>query len=167
MQGRHTKLARALHWGFIGLYAYGVAKQLDDVSQLEDAALLQFEMVFAALFLAVVVTRYVYMQRFDTFAAATTPISAARRRWARIFHRVMYLCFALLPVSGLFIGGLYAGGVEDGWMQDAAVGLHEFCADSSYVLIGLHVAAAVASRWKREGVWSSMVPLFQEHSGPG
>ena len=33
--------------------------------------------------------------------------------------------------------------------MDAAVGLHEFCADASYWLIAAHVIAAVASRRRR------------------
>ena len=102
------------------------------------------------------------MRRFETFAAARAPIDPRRKRLARAFHGVLYLCLILLPVSGLLIGALFAAGVEDGWMQAAAVGLHEFCADSSYVLIALHVAAALFSRFKGEGVWSSMVPLWRE-----
>ena len=44
-------------------------------------------------------------------------------------------------------------------------GIHEFTATSSYVLIAVHVSAAIYSRVKGEGVWSSMVPILKE-DGP-
>ena len=47
MDGTHTLLARFIHWTFIPLYAYGILKQLDDLSQLEDRGLLLFETAFA------------------------------------------------------------------------------------------------------------------------
>lgn len=166
MQKQHTRLARALHWGVLALYIYGVIKQLDDVSQLADARLLLTETVFAVVFLLVVVSRYVYMRRVPTFHAARVAIDPRRARLARAFHQLLYLCFVLLPASGLWIGALYAAGSRGGWAMDAAVGLHELCADTSYWLIGLHVVAALASRRKREGVWSSMVPVWREPAPP-
>jgi hypothetical protein len=39
---------------------------------------------------------------------------------------------------------------------------HEFSAVLSYVLIATHVSAAIYSRIKGEGVWSSMVPILKE-----
>ena len=50
-------------------------------------------------------------------------------------------------------------------MQEAALGLHEFSAGLSYVLIAIHVSAAIYSRVKGEGVWSAMVPILKE-DGP-
>ena len=37
----HSRTAKILHWGFILVFAYGLAKQLDDVEELEDFGLLQ------------------------------------------------------------------------------------------------------------------------------
>lgn len=165
VQTSHTRLARGLHWGFIGLYLYGLSKQLDDLSQLEDPGLLAFEVVFAILFLAIVVARYAYMRRFQTLLGARETMHPDRRRLARAVHLSMYLCMAMLPLSGLMIAGLYSLGLEDGLLQDAAVELHEFCASLSYVLIALHVAAAISSRLKREGIWSAMVPVWKEDTG--
>ena len=45
MEKSHTNLAKIIHWGFIILYAYGILKQIDDLSQLEDTALLIFEVM--------------------------------------------------------------------------------------------------------------------------
>ena len=50
----------------------------------------------------------------------------------------------------------------DGPLQNIALGIHEFTANLSYVLIAVHVSAAIYSRVKGEGVWSSMVPILKE-----
>ena len=76
----------------------------------------------------------------------------------------MYAVFILLPLSGLIIAALYTNGYqnEDGLLMGAALGIHEFTATASYVLIATHIAAAIYSRVKGEGVWSSMVPILKE-----
>ena len=35
---KYSKIAKLFHWGFVILFVYGVAKQVDDISQLEDTA---------------------------------------------------------------------------------------------------------------------------------
>ncbi len=156
----HTPLAKALHWGFIVLYGYGLLKQLEDLSELESTGLLVFEVVFALIFLIIVVLRYGYMRRFETFLG--TPVPLTQKRVARVVHVGMYLCLALLPLSGLLIAGLYRQGIKTGPMQDLAVGIHSFSASLSYVLIFIHIAAAIYSRIKGEGIWTSMVPVWKE-----
>ena len=47
-------------------------------------------------------------------------------------------------------------------MQLFALSVHEFAATASYVLIAIHVLAAIYSRIKGEGVWSSMVPILNK-----
>jgi len=46
--------------------------------------------------------------------------------------------------------------------MQVAIGLHEFSAFLSYVTIALHVGASLYSRFKGEGVWNGMVPLWKE-----
>ena len=166
MGTKHTTLGKVLHWGFLVLYAYGIFKQIDDLSELEDTALLLFEIAFATLFLVIVILRYAYMRRFETFQGATVPVSAVHKKSARAIHVAMYLCLALLPITGLAIADLYTQGVgEEALAMDVAIGLHGLSADLSYVLIVIHVLAALYSRVKGEGVWTSMVPVFTE-TGP-
>lgn len=74
----------------------------------------------------------------------------------------MYWCFIILPLSGLLIALLFSLGMKDGWVQDLAIGLHEFPASLSYILIGVHITGAIYSRMKGEGVWSSMVPFWKK-----
>tara|TARA_B100001559_G_C16217785_1_gene491947 strand:- start:95 stop:682 length:588 start_codon:yes stop_codon:yes gene_type:complete len=166
MGRKHTTLGKVLHWGFLVLYAYGIFKQIDDLSELDDTALLLFEIAFATLFLVIVILRYAYMRRFETFQGATVPVSAVHKKSARAIHVAMYLCLALLPLTGLAIAALYTQGVgEEALAMDVAISLHGLSADLSYVLIVIHVLAALYSRVKGEGVWTSMVPVFTE-AGP-
>lgn len=159
---KHSFVARLFHWGFIILYAYGMFKQLDDLSQLEDAGLLYFEVVFSILFLFIVILRYLYMKKYETFLGASKAVPMAHQYLGKAVHISMYLCLALLPLSGLLIAGLYSLGLKDGILQGIAVGIHEFSASLSYLLIIIHVVGAVYSRMKGEGIWTSMVPVWKE-----
>jgi cytochrome b561 len=39
---------------------------------------------------------------------------------------------------------------------------HELAVSIIYWLIGIHILAAIYHRLKKDGVWSSMVPLWKE-----
>ena len=114
MSANHTLLGKAFHWAFVLLYAYGIFKQIDDLDQLEDDALLRFEIVFASVFLLLVVVRYGYMRRFETFQGSTVPVHRYHKRFARLMHVAMYLCLVLLPLTGLAIAALFSRGMESG-----------------------------------------------------
>ena len=169
MPTSHTKLAKFIHWTFILLYLYGIVKQVNELEDLEDNQLLLFEIAFATVFLIIVILRYSYMRRFKTFQGATEPVHIVHYYFARIVHRAMYACFILLPLTGLIIAGLYTQGYtenatpdEEQTIMDVILDLHGAVADLSYMLIILHIAAAIYSRIKGEGVWSSMVPVLKE-----
>ena len=158
----HTRLAKTIHWSFIILYVYGIVKQVDDISDLEDSKLLIFEAVFAAVFLAIVIGRYFYMRKVETMHASTVPVHRVHEIIAKTVHKSMYIVLILLPLSGLAIAFLFNQGIKDGPMQLVALSAHEFAATASYVLIAIHVSAAIYSRIKGEGVWSSMVPILND-----
>ena len=167
MARSHTKLAKFIHWSFVLLYTYGIIKQVDDLSSLGNARLLLFEVGFATLFLVIVLVRYFYMRRFETLQGSTVPVHVIHKRFARLVHVSMYICLILLPVTGLLIAGLYSQGYtvnatpdEPQTVMDFALDLHGLAADLSYFLIFLHISAAIYSRFKGEGVWSSMVPIL-------
>lgn len=165
MQESHTLLAKLIHWTFIPLYAYGIFKQVDDIELLDDRALLIFETIFAAVFLLIVILRFTYMRRFKTFQGATHTPHRIHTFIAKSVHRGMYAALILLPLSGLIIAALYSQDIKTGPLQDGALAVHEFSATLSYVMIATHVSAAIYSRVKGEGVWSSMVPILNE-DGP-
>ncbi len=162
MENSHTTIGKALHWGFIALYAYGILKQINDLQQLDNKSLLIFEVIFASAFLLIVIARFIYMRRFDTFIGATQPVPRAHKILAKSIHSAMYLCLILLPISGLVIAGLFSQGRENESLMQFTLEIHGFAADLSYVLIAIHIAAALWSRIKGEGVWTSMVPVFKE-----
>ena len=165
MQESHTFLGKLIHWTFIPLYAYGIFKQVDDIEALEDQALLIFETIFASIFLLIVILRFTYMRRFKTFQGATHAPHRIHTFIAKSVHRGMYAALILLPLSGLIIAALYSQDIKTGPLQDGALAVHEFSATLSYVMIATHVSAAIYSRVKGEGVWSSMVPILNE-DGP-
>jgi cytochrome b561 len=160
----HTTLAKVIHWSFIVLYLYGLSKQVNEFNELEDRGLLLFEITFATTFLIIVILRYSYMRRFKTFLGAREPAHIVHYYFARSLHKAMYFIFILLPLSGLLIAALYTKGYqnEDELVMEAALGLHSFAAVASAVLILVHIGAAIYSRIKGEGVWSSMVPMLKE-----
>ena len=169
MPTSHTKFAKFIHWTFILLYLYGIVKQVNELEDLEENQLLLFEIAFATVFLIIVILRYSYMRRFNTFQGATEPVHIVHYYFARIVHRAMYACFILLPLTGLIIAGLYTQGYnenatpdEEQTIMDIVLDLHGAVADLSYMLIILHIGAAIYSRIKGEGVWSSMVPVLKE-----
>ena len=155
----HTTLAKFIHWTFTLLYAYGIFKQVDDLTQLEDASLLNFEIMFATIFLIIVLIRYFYMKDTPTLLGAHEDVPKGHLFIAKTVHRLVYFSLIMLPTTGLLIAGLFnlgMGGVE------IAIALHEFSAFLSYVVIALHVGASLYSRFKGEGLWNAMVPVWKE-----
>ena len=155
----HTALAKSIHWTFTLLYAYGIFKQVDDLTELEDPSLLNFEILFAILFLIIVLMRYFYMKDTPALLGAHEDASKGHLFIAKTVHKLVYFSLIMLPTTGLLIAGLFnlgMGGIE------VAVSLHEFSAFLSYVVIALHVGASVYSRLKGEGMWNAMVPVLKE-----
>ena len=155
----HTTLAKFIHWTFTFLYAYGIFKQVDDLNELEDASLLNFEILFATVFLIIVLIRYFYMKDTPTLLGANEDIPKGHLFIAKTVHRLVYFSLIMLPSTGLLIAGLFnlgMGGIE------IAILIHEFSAFLSYLVIGLHVVASIYSRFKGEGLWNAMVPVWKE-----
>ena len=158
---KFSSAAKLMHWGFVLLFIYALLKQIDELNQLEDAALLRFEVIFAGVFVLLLLIRFFYMK---TTQKSSLPDSTPKSQIlaAKIVHAGMYMCLALIPLTGLLIGLLFWLGLKDGLLIDIAVGAHEFAVSVIYWLIGLHILAAVYHRLKRDGVWSSMVPFLKE-----
>ena len=158
-----SSIAKFMHWGFVLLFIYGLVKQIDQLNQLEDKALLQFEVIFATVFVLLLLIRFIYMK---TTQKSSLPDSTPKSQLlaARVVHYGMYACLALIPLTGLLIGLLFWLGFEDGFLINTVVEVHEFSVSVIYWLIGLHILAAIFHRLKNDGVWSSMVPFLKEKS---
>jgi len=155
----HTPLAKIIHWSFTLLYAYGIFKQVDDLSELEDASLLNFEILFAIIFLILVLVRYFYMKDTPPLLGANEEIPRGHLFIAKTVHRLVYFSLIMLPLSGLIIAGIFNLGIRG---LEIAIAVHEFSAFLSYVVITLHVGASLYSRFKGEGMWNAMVPVLKE-----
>lgn len=163
MASSHSLAAKIIHWAFIGVFIFLLTKQVDEVEELEDFALLQEEMFFAVIFLLLLLARFVYMHSTrPTVLPSDTP--KPMMLLARIVHLGMYVSLAMIAVSGLMIGGLYWSGIKEGELMDSVLLLHEICFWTSVNLIGVHVAGAIYHRLRGDGVWSAMVPVWKEES---
>ena len=155
----HTTLAKFIHWSFTLLYAYGIFKQVDDLNELEDASLLNFEILFATVFLIIVLMRYFYMKDTPTLLAAHDDIRKGHLFIAKTVHGLVYFSLIMLPTTGLLIAALFS--LETGGLE-VAIAVHEFSAFLSYIVIALHIGASVYSRFKGEGLWNAMIPVWKE-----
>ncbi len=159
MVRNHTPLAKLIHWTFIPLYTYGIFKQVDNLNELEDPSLLNFEILFATVFLIIVLLRYFYMKDTPTLLGAHDDVHKGHLFIAKTVHGLVYFSLIMLPATGLLIAALFS--LETGGVEIAIV-IHEFSAFLSYVVIALHVGATLYSRIKGEGLWNAMVPVWKE-----
>ncbi len=157
----YSGLAKVFHWSFVAIFAYGIYKQVDNISQLGDSALLRFEVIFAAVFLILLGARFLYMSNTQT-SSLPESTGALQKLGAKVAHYGMYISMGLIAASGLVIGALYTMFGPGGIFMTVALFVHETSVTASYWLIGLHVIAAVYHRFLRDGVWSSMVPIWRE-----
>ncbi len=159
----YSLMAKFMHWTFIGVFAFGVINQVDEVDELESLNLLVAEVVFAMIFLSLLFLRFAYMRSQQT---AMLQIEMPRNLTllARIVHLGMYFSLALIAITGLIIGGLYYSGVKDGLGLEAILLLHEIVFWVSVNLICLHIVGAIYHRLKGDGIWSAMVPILREKS---
>lgn len=159
MLNSHTPLAKFIYCIFTVLYAYGIFKQVEDLHDLDDVSLLNFEIFFAIVFLVIVLLRYFYMKDVKTLLGAYGDMSNGHLFIARVTHRLVYFSLIMLPTTGLMIAGILVMNIPG---MGVAIILHEFSAFLSYVTIALHVGASLYSRYKGEGIWNAMVPIFKE-----
>lgn len=158
---KFSYLAKLLHWGFVLLFLYGLLKQIDSLNQLEDSSLLKFEVIFATVFLLLLAIRFFYMKKTQQSSLPEqTPES--QKLAAKIVHTGMYICLAAIPLSGLIIGLLFWLDLKDGILINIVIEAHEFAVSVIYWLISIHIIAATYHRLKKDGVWSSMVPVWKE-----
>ncbi len=157
----YSKLAKFFHWGFIILFIYGIAKQVEDIEQLEEHEFFKFEIIFAVIFLIVLVMRFIYMKK--TQKTSLPPESPKMQKLAaKIIHNGMYSLLTGTVLSGLLIGLLFWWGFKDSLLINMVISIHEIIINLLYIFIGIHIVAACYHRLKKDGVWNSMVPFLKE-----
>lgn len=102
----HTTISKFTHWTFTVLYAYGIFKQVDNLEDLEDTSLLNFEIVFAIAFLVIVLIRYFYMRGTPTLLGAHEEMRKGHLFIAKTVHQLVYFSLIMLPTTGLLIAAL-------------------------------------------------------------
>ena len=156
----YTLTAKIFHWSFVILFAYGISKQIDNINQLEDLALLKFEIAFALLFILFLVARFVYMKRTQKSSLPPdTPM--VQRALAKAVHYGMYVGMISIALSGLVIGCLYWLGLKSGIIIETSIVWHEVSVSTVYWLVGLHLIGAIYHRFKNDGVWEAMTPSLK------
>ena len=155
-----SAVAKVFHWSFVIIFAYGISKQIEDINQLEDLALLKFEITFALLFILFLVARFVYMKRTQK-SSLPPDTSAVQKVVAKAVHYGMYVGMISIALSGLLIGCLYWFSLKSGIIIETIIGWHELSVSIVYWLVGLHLMGAIFHRFKNDGVWDSMVPFLK------
>ena len=159
----HSLLAKSLHWVFVVMFGYGVFKQIQSKEQLNDAGLLKTEVLFALIFLAFIVFRFIYMKKkYKTSLPSETP--ALHRLAAKFIHISMYVSLSGIAISGLGIGFLFWLGYQNSYLIEFTIRSHEAFFSAAIWLISLHVLAAIYHRVRHDFVWSSMVPFLKEEN---
>ena len=140
---------------------YGVAKQVDNINQLEDISFFRFEINFTIIFLVFISIRFIYMKSTQK---TSIPSEAPRLQKiaAKIIHNGMYVLLVGTALSGLFIGLIFWLGYNSGFVIQLTVTIHELIINLLYCFIAIHIIAAIYHRLKKDGVWSSMVPFLKE-----
>ena len=159
---QYSKIAKLFHWGFILLFVYGVAKQVDDINQLEDKAFFRFEIIFAVIFLFLLLIRLIYMKTTQK-TSLPEDTTKAQKLAAKIVHNGMYALLISTVLSGLLIGLLFWLGFKNTLLINLTISIHEIIINLLYLFIVIHIIAAIYHRLRRDGVWSSMVPFFKEN----
>ena len=157
----YSKLAKLFHWGFVILFAYGVAKQVNDIKQLEDKFFFRFEIVFAIIFLSLLIIRFIYMKKTQK-TSIPPDVPKLQKIAAKIVQNGMYVLLTGTVLSGLLIGFLFWLGFKNGFLIEFIIAIHELVINILYWFIGVHILASIYHRLKKDGVWSSMVPFFKE-----
>ena len=154
-------MAKVFHWGFVALFVYGVAKQVDDIKQLENISFFRFEIIFAFIFSILIILRFIYMKTTQK-SSLPNETPKIQKIAAKFVHNSMYLLLLATALSGLLIGLLFKLDFKNTLYVEFIITIHEFIINLLYWFIGIHVLAAIFHRFKKDNVWSSMVPFLKE-----
>ena len=153
----HGFVTRSIHWLSILMIAYGYFKGLDNVSQLADPALFQFEVIFASALGLLFAFRLVWTQKIG--GATRLPQEAPwwERVGSRTVHYGLYGAVFSIVGTGLAIAYGYASPHLGDIFINAMITLHEAALTILPLLILTHIAGALWHKViRRDGVLESM-----------
>ncbi|MEJ8561604.1 cytochrome b/b6 domain-containing protein [Yoonia sp. GPGPB17] len=153
----HGFVTKSIHWLSAGLIGYGYLKGLDNVSQLADPALLQFEVTFAIALGALFLVRLLWTQQFG----GPTRLPQDAPKWehfaSRMVHIGLYASVFGIVITGLLIALGYATPVLSGLFLSSMIAAHETVLTAMPLLLFAHIAGALWHKVvRRDGVLESM-----------
>ena len=153
----HGFVTKGIHWLSAGLIGYGYLKGLDDVSQLADPALFQFEVTFALALGALFLFRLFWTQK----VGGVTRLPNEAPKWehfaSRAVHIGLYVAVFGIVLTGLAIAMGYATPALGGVFLGTMIAAHELTLTIMPLLLIAHIAGAVWHKVvRRDGVMESM-----------
>jgi len=139
------------------LLGYGYFKGLDNVNELADPALLQFEVIFAVVLGLLFAIRLLWTKMIG--GATRLPDDAPKWEHAasRIVHYGLYGAVFTIVGSGLAIAYGYTSAVLGRFFVNMMIGVHEVSLTVLPILILTHIAGALWHKLiRRDGVMESM-----------
>lgn len=157
-ENRYGAVSRAVHWIMAVLLLLMLASEvwfeaLED--SLSDASLMAWHQSLGLALFGLVLFRGLW--RWLNRSRLTPPAHWATM--ARLGHIALYALMILLPLSGLatslgegdpvtFFGWMLSGsGPEVEWLEETGEDVHEVLANVLWLMIGIHVAAALAHQY--------------------
>jgi cytochrome b561 len=157
-ESRYGAVSRAVHWIMAVLLLAMLASEvwfeaLEDT--LSEASLMAWHQSVGLALFGLVVFRGLW--RWLNRSRLTTPAQWATM--AKLGHFALYALMILMPLSGLatvlgegdtvtFFGWtVFASGPEVDWLEESGEEVHEVLANVFLLMIGLHVAAALAHQY--------------------
>lgn len=158
----HGFVTRGIHWVSAGLLAFGYIKGLENVSQLADPAVLQFEVLYALALGALFALRLLWTKAH----AGATRLPADAPQWehkaSRAVHLGLYVSVFGIVLSGLGIALAYAFPALGLATLAGSLALHEVFLTLLPILLGFHIAGALWHKVvRRDGVLESMTGRFK------
>jgi len=157
-ENRYGAVARALHWSMAVLLLIMLASEVWFEAlehSVSERSLMGLHQSLGLALFALVLFRGLW--RWLNRSRMQPPAHWATM--ARLGHLALYALMILMPLTGLatslgegetvtFFGWtLFGYGPEIEWLEDSGEDLHEALANALWVMIGLHVAAALAHQY--------------------
>ncbi|MBD3640031.1 MAG: cytochrome b [Marinobacter sp.] len=157
-ENRYGAVSRAVHWIMAVLLLLMLASEvwfeaLED--SLSEASLMAWHQSLGLALFGLVLFRGLW--RWLNRSRLTPPAHWATM--ARLGHIALYALMILMPLSGLatslgegdpvtFFGWMLSGsGPEVEWLEESGEDVHEVLANVLWLMIGVHVAAALAHQY--------------------
>lgn len=153
----HGFVTKGLHWVSAAMLAYGYYTGLEDVSELADPTIFQFEIIFALVLGAAFMVRLLWTKG----VAGSTRLPQDAPQWehkaSHIVQIGLYASVFGIVLTGLGISLGFSTPMLSGIFLTAMIGLHEIVLTIMPLFLLTHIAGALWHKFiRRDGVMESM-----------